>query len=245
MLEALYPGRIDLGLGRAPGSDGLTANALAPTGQRLALEYYPQQLLDLYSYLTDDFPPDHPNREIHASPRIDTVPELWLLGSSDASARYAGELGWAFSFAQFINPLGGPDLLRLYRDSFEPSPLLERPQTSIGVSVTCAETTEEAEYLSWSRWAWRFGRGQASGPGIPSPEEAMAYKLTPPEQEYLDVMKQRSIYGDPKQVRGRLLDLGEEFGVDELVVVTITYDHGARLRSYELLAEAFGLTPAG
>jgi luciferase family oxidoreductase group 1 len=245
MLEALYPGRIDLGVGRAPGSDGRTAAALAVGPGALGPEHYPEQLADLSGFLTNDLPIDHPFHGVRAMPDGAGVPELWLLGSTAVSATYAARFGWGFSFAQFISPEGGEGVIHAYRRRFCPSPLLAEPRASLGVSVTCAETEAEAERLSWSRWCWRVAANQGRRSGIPSPEEALAYPYTVLEREYIDYMRERSIYGDPAQVKAKLLALGELYGVDEFVVVTITYDFAARVRSYELLAEAFGLTPNG
>lgn len=244
MLEALHPGRIDLGVGRAPGSDTHTARALAHGPGQLGIEHYPDQLMDLYGYLTDDLPPDHEFRGIRAIPATDTIPELWLLGSSAASAQYAAELGWGFCYAHFINADGGERSMALYRKLFDPSPLVPEPVGSIGVSVTCAETDEEAERLSWSRWGWRIMASQGRRDGIPPPEEAMAFTFTDAERDYLQYVKGRSIFGSPATVKRRLLELGDEYGVDEFVVVTIVHDFAARKRSYELLAAEFGLTPA-
>ena len=241
MLEALYPGRIDLGIGRAPGSDGRTAGVLAYGRATLNVEHFDEQLMDLYGFLTDSFPPEHPFRGVRAMPQVATVPELWLLGSTWHSAGYAARLGWGFSFAHFISPDGGEEVIRAYRRAFRPSPLLTEPRASLGVSVNCAETMEEAERLSWSRWAWRVAANHGRRGGIPSPEEAMAMLYTDADREYIAYMRSRSVYGDPEQVKARLLALGEQYDVDEFVVVTITHDFAARLRSYELLAETFAL----
>jgi len=244
MLEALYPGRIDLGIGRAPGSDGRTAQALAHGPGALSVEYFFDQLIDLYGFLHNDLPPEHPFHGIRAMPDGPTAPELWLLGSTATSASYAAELGWAFSFAQFISPEGGEHVIRDYMHAFRPSPMLDAPKASIGVSVTCAETEAEAERLCWSRWGSRAMAASRGRRGVPPPEEAMAYPYNAAERQYLEYMRSRSIYGDPRQVRQRLLALGEQYEVDEFVVVTITYDFAARVHSYELLAEAFNLTPS-
>ncbi|MFN0096715.1 MAG: LLM class flavin-dependent oxidoreductase [Dehalococcoidia bacterium] len=241
MLEALHPGRIDLGVGRAPGSDTKTARALAHGPGQLPLDAYPDQLLDLYGYLSDDLPEGHLFRGIKAIPETPTMPELWVLGSSLASAQYAAELGWAFCFAHFINPEGGERAVQMYRDRFQPSPSLKEPRASIGISATVAETDEQAEYLSWSRWCWRIAANHGERRGIPSPEDAMAFPYTPPEREYIEYMKTRSIYGSPERVRGQLDRVGAAYGVDEYVLVTITHDFEARKHSYTLLARAYGL----
>jgi luciferase family oxidoreductase group 1 len=241
MLEALHPGRIDLGVGRAPGSDGRTARALAHGPGQLSLDDYPDQLLDLYGYLADDLPEGHPFHGVHASPAGPTMPELWVLGSSFASAEYAAELGFAFCFAHFINPEPAERALKLYRERFQPSPFLEAPRAGASLSVTVADTDDEAERLSWSRWAWRMMAQRGERGGIPSPEEAMAFPFTEPERDYLAYARSRSIFGTPHAVKERLDELSVVFGVDEFVLVTITYDFAARVRSYELLADAYGL----
>ncbi len=243
MLEALYPGRIDMGIGRAPGSDGRTAQALAYGPGSLGVEHFPEQLMDLYGFLANDFPAGHPFRGIRAMPEGAGMPEPWLLGSTFYGAGYAAQLGWGFSFAQFINPEGGENTIRDYRKQFKPSPMLTEPRASIGVSVTCAETEAEAERLSWSRWCWLIMAGQNQRRGIPSPEEAIAFPYTSNDRVYIDHMRSLSVYGNPEQVRAKLLRLGELYDVDEFIVVTITYDFAARLRSYELLAQAFDLQP--
>jgi luciferase family oxidoreductase group 1 len=243
MLETLHPGRIDLGIGRAPGSDTRTAQALADGRGLLDVEHYPAQLMDLYGFLSGSLPPGHPYHGIAAQPAGDTVPELWLLGSTRASAQYAAELGWAFCFAHFISTEGPESVIREYEAAFQPSPFLAEPRSAIGVAVTCAETDEEAEYLSWSRWGSRViarARG-GHGVGIPSPEEAMAYDYTEPELDYIAYLRQAWIHGSPGTVRGRLEELAQTYGTNEFVVVTITYDFTARKRSYELLAAEFGL----
>jgi luciferase family oxidoreductase group 1 len=242
MLETLHPGRIDLGVGRAPGSDTQTMRALEHGPGKLPIDAYPEQLMDLYGWVAKDMPPEHQFGKVRAMPEGETVPELWVLGSSTTSATYAAELGWSFCFAHFIQQERGELAMRYYREQFEPSPVFEAPRASIAVSATVAETDEEAEYLSWSRWGWRLMNQRGAGlAGIPSPEEAMAYSYTAPERDYLEFAKSRSIYGSPARVADRLAQLGEAYGVDEFVVVTVVHDFAKRVRSYELLAGAFGL----
>ena len=243
MLETLHPGRIDLGIGRAPGSDTRTARALAHGPGQLGIEHYPDQMLDLYGYLAGDMPAEHPFHGVEAIPAGEGMPELWTLGSSGASAQYAAELGWAFCFAHFINPDGGERAMQLYRDRFQASPFLAEPRGSIGLSVTVADTHEEAEHISWSRWGWRIMAQKGQRSGIPSPEEAMAFDYTPAEIDYLAYARSRSIFGNPHEVRERVEEIAAEYGVEEVVVVTITHDFKARLRSYELLAEVFEVAP--
>ena len=243
MLETLFPGRIDLGVGRAPGSDTRTARALADGHAMTDVERYPEQLMDLYGFMSGSLPHDHPYHGIKAQPEGESLPEMWLLGSTRASARFAAELGWAFCFAHFISQEGPETVLREYEAAFEPSPFLPQPRHAIGVSATCAGTDEQAEYLSWSRWGSRVvtrARGQQGG-GIITPEEAMAIDYTEPELDYLTYLRQTYIHGNPAHVRSRLEDLAGQYGTEELMLVTITYDFEARKNSYRLLAEEFGL----
>jgi luciferase family oxidoreductase group 1 len=243
MLETLYPGRIDLGVGRAPGSDQRTARALAAGPGALGIEYFPNQVMDLMNFLEDSVAADHPFHGVHAEPRGPGLPELWILGSSDQSAAYAAHFGLPFSFAHFITEQGGGPVTRAYRRQYRPSARYPEPQASIGVFVICAATDDEAWRLAASRDLWilrlRLGR-----PGrVPTPEEALSYPYTPQEQIIVEFNRQRTIAGAPRTVRSRLEALAEEYEADELVVVTITYDFAARKRSYELLAEAFGQQP--
>jgi luciferase family oxidoreductase group 1 len=241
MLEALHPGRIDLGIGRAPGSDGRTAAALAHGPGALGIEHFPEQIAELTGFVTNNMPENHPFRTVRAMPDGPDMPELWLLGSSTEGGAYAAHFGWGFSFAHFISPEGGEAVVRDYFARFQPSPLLREPRASIGVSVTCAETEEEAEILGWSRWCSRVLGLRNEQIGIVPPEEARNFLYTPGEREYIDYQRSKAIYGTPEQVRDKLEELGRRYGVDEFVVLTVVYDFGARLRSYELLAKAFGL----
>ena len=244
VLEALFPGRIDLGIGRAPGSDPLTARALQRGRDDGGLDGFPDQIADVIAFLRDELPRHHPFGGVQAMPSGPTTPEVWLLGSSGDSAAMAAHFGTAFSFAHFINAEGGGQITRAYAQAFRPSAWLPAPQASVAVFVVCAETEAEARRLALSRElfiVWLYtGR---PGP-YPSPEDAAAYAYTPREQMLLEHARRRTIAGTPDRVRDRLLALAAEYGVDELVIVTITHDAKARRRSYELLAEAFSLTSA-
>ena len=256
MLETLHPGRIDLGIGRAPGSDARTALALrrgaeAPRSARVPdpwaedeVARFPDQVGDLIGFLTDTLPPEHRFATVRAMPAGDGVPEMWLLGSTDASAACAAHFGTAFSFAHFINADGGAAVTRAYARAFRPSPALPAARASAAVFAVCADTESEAERLSRSRdlFIVRLYTGRP-GP-YPSAEEAERYPYSPRELAIVEHARQRTVAGTPERVRARLLALAADYGVDELVVVTITHDPKARLRSYELLAEAFAL-PGG
>ena len=243
MLEALYPGRIDCGIGRAPGSDMMTANALAHGPGALGIEHFPIQIRDLKAWLSGDMPDEHPFRKVVAMPTGDTLPELWLLGSSSQSAAYAAHFGCAFSFAHFINANGGDHVMEAYRRHFQPSPELGAPEGSIGIFVICAPSEEEALDLRWSRdlWLLRLYTGRTAP--VPSVEEARNYPYSDQERAIVMHNRNRTIAGNPEQVRQRILELGEAFGVTEFVIVTICDRFEARLRSYELLANAFSLKP--
>jgi luciferase family oxidoreductase group 1 len=241
MLETLYPGRIDLGIGRAPGSDYVTARALAHGPGALAIEEFPNQIRDLLAYLRDEMPDGHPFAGISAQPRGANLPEPWLLGSSNQSAMYAAYFGCAFSFAHFITDRHGPEIMAGYREQFRPSPWLDKPAGSIGVAVICAETEEEADRLAKSRDLSRLRMEQGILGPVPSVEEAEAYQYSLQEKHRVAANRQRQVIGSPAQCKAQLEELAARYAIDEVVIVTITYDFAARLKSYELLAREFGL----
>jgi luciferase family oxidoreductase group 1 len=241
MLETLYPGRIDIGIGRAPGSDYVTARALAHGPGALGIEEFPRQIQDLLAYLRDTLPDGHPFAGVSAQPRGTTMPEPWLLGSSDQSALYAAYFGCAFSFAQFITERMGPEIMASYRTQFRPSVWFDKPEGSIGVAVICADTDEAADRLARSRDLSRLRMEQGILGPVPTVEEAETYAYSHEEKLRVAFNRQRQVIGNPAQCKAKLLDLAGKYAVDELVVVTITYDFAARLKSYELLAREFGL----
>jgi luciferase family oxidoreductase group 1 len=219
----------------------LTARALAHGPGTLGIEEFPRQINDLLAYLRDAIPDGHPFAGISAQPRGVTMPEPWLLGSSDQSALYAAYFGCAFSFAHFITDRHGPEIMAVYRKEFRPSIWGSAPSGSIGVAVICAETKEVADRLAKSRDLSRLRLEQGMLGPVPSVEEAEAYPYSHEERLRIAFNRQRQVIGDPTQCKEQLLALGERYGVDEFVVVTITYDFAARVRSYELLAKEFGL----
>ncbi|TDN38198.1 LLM class flavin-dependent oxidoreductase [Hymenobacter sp. UV11] len=242
MLEALHPGRIDLGIGRAPGADRLTAYALNPSNQ-FKEEDFIEQLVDLQAYLRDDRTPETIHERVLAIPQIDTQPELWLLSSSGQSGDFAARLGMGFTFAQFINPNGGPAAVRAYRQQFRPSPELAAPAASVALFVLCADTEEKANALAKAMLMQllRFEQG-VRGP-YPTAAEAAAYQFGPLELTRLRYHQARVVSGTPAQVHAQLTELAAAYEVEELLLTSITADFADRLRSYELLAEAFELTP--
>jgi len=240
LLESLFPGRIDLGMGRAPGADRLTAHALNPHNT-FSEQDFVEQLLDLQAYLRDERVPDTIHEKVMAIPQAPTAPELWLLSSSGQSGLFAAHLGMAFSFAQFINGNGGPQAVRTYRERFRPSAALLAPEANAAIFVLCADTEEKAQELraAMDLQLLRFGRGQFRQ--FPTPEEVREYRFTPDDQAQLAHNRGRILSGTPAQLHEQLTDLAASYDVDELVLVTITADFQDRLRSYELLAEVFNL----
>ncbi len=237
MLEALHPGRIDLGIGRAPGTDPVTAAALRRNPESLAADEFPEQLRDLFLF----FDGTHP--QITAVPGRGYRPAVWMLGSSDFSAQVAGALGLPFSFAHHFASHNTVAALEIYRRSFRPSPELERPYAMIGVPVICAETAEQARWLSGPS-ALAFVRLRQGRPTqLPTPEEAAERVFTPMEKEIIRGWTAPLICGTPAHVRTELEALAHRTGADELMITTMVHGPADRLRSYELVAEAWDLTP--
>lgn len=243
MLQTLFPGRIDLGLGRAPAGTGAAAAALRYGRPPIPVERFPEQLADLAGWLGESLEPGHPFARVRATPRGTDVPELWMLASSGTTADVAARLGIGYSFAQFISGVDGSAAARAYREQFRPSPTLAGPAANLGIGVLCAETSAEAERLSLSLHLWRMRIMRGVDRGIPSPEQAeQEFREwgVPPEELIRE--ETRVVVGDPDQVRAALLDLADRYGVDEIMTVTVTHDPAARRRSYTLLAEAMRLT---
>jgi luciferase family oxidoreductase group 1 len=238
ILAALYPGRIDLGLGRAPGSDQLTALALQRDRRQPAPDDFPQQLVELLALLEHDMPADHPfARLAGVLPGLPERPSPWLLGSSPQSGIWAAELGLPYSFADFINPEGA-SIAADYRSRFTESGRVPEPTVSVGVVAVCAETDEEAERLAAShKMAFSLLR-QGRLIKVPPVDQAVRYWESrgprPPS-------RRRLILGSPATVRAGIEEVAAEYGAEEVVILTITFDHQDRRRSYELIAEEFGL----
>lgn len=242
VLEALHPDRIDLGIGRAPGTDPVTATALRRSRNGLEAEDFPQQFGELLAFSGDAFPEDHPFRSVVAMPSDVGLPPIWLLGSSGYSARAAGEMGLGYAFASHFSPADPAPAMHAYRESFEPSEDFERPSAILAVAVICGETSEHAHRLASSmELAWVRMRSGNPGP-LPSPEEAMGYPYTPAERRLADAYRSIQIVGDPQSVRVRIEELAEHTAADEVMVTTNVYDHAERLRCYKLLAEVFKIT---
>ncbi len=241
LLSTMYPDRIDLGVGRAPGADQYTAAALR-YGSPLGPEYFPNKVADLEALLRDVPPPTSGLERARAMPQVEIPPVLWMLGSSDDSAVLGGLLGLPYSCAHFINSEVQSDILRLYRRRFKPSAVATVPYASLGVFAICADTEAAAQQLALSRELWYLHIvTQPHGGRVPSVEEALNYSYSDQERAFMDANRRPVIAGAPEQVAAQLAAMAEQFGADELVVVTITHDFKARCRSYELLAQAWGL----
>jgi luciferase family oxidoreductase group 1 len=240
-LEALHPGRVDLGIGRAPGTDGLTALALRRSRAALTTDDFPKQFEELLAFFSGEFPGDHPFRRITAVPDGVATPDIWLLGSSDTSARIAAELGLGFAFAHHIKPARAVEVLRIYREQFRPSTYLSEPRSIVAVSVVCAETGEQADELARSADLTFLRFAQGKFVPLPSIAEASNHPYTADEREAIRANRARVFVGSPATVRQQLSHLAEQAGVDEIMVTTMTHEHEARRRSYSLLAEAFAL----
>ncbi len=242
LLETLFPGRIDLGIGRAPGSDQLTAHALAYGHPPRGPKEYPTQVHDLIGFLQGTLGEQHPLHKVAATPVAPSVPELWMLGSSDQSAQLAAYFGTPFSFAHFITDEQGPEIMSMYRDTFRPTGIAAEPEGSIGVFVICAETEEEARQLAASRDLWRLRLDKGEIGPVPTVQEALEYSYSEQEELRRQYHARRNIIGTPDQVKAGLLETLEKYGVQEAVIVTITHDFAARCRSYELIADTFNLS---
>jgi luciferase family oxidoreductase group 1 len=245
MLEVLYPGRIDLGLGRAPGGDGMATAALAYPRQPINPDLYPRQVFDLMGYLNNDLPDQHPFHGIRLVPEGGGVPQFWMLGSSGGSAEVAGQLGCGFVLALFIGTHArSPAIVEAYRGAFQPSKSLAAPRALIAVAAVCAPTREEAYRIASTRSMWihqALARGRIID--LPSPDEVdrLLSGMSAGERAQYQQVLDHSIVGTPDDCRQQIEAQAAEYGVDEVSIVTVTYRYADRERSYRLLAEAFGL----
>jgi luciferase family oxidoreductase group 1 len=250
MLEALHPGRIDLGIGRAPGTDQATAVSLRGSRQVLGADHFPEQLMELLRFGGWDAP-DAPlwqkarvsqaTANVAAIPQDMVLPPIWLLGSSDFSAHLAALLGMGYGFAAHFSDFPPEGPMRAYRKRFTASGALARPHAILTLSVICAPTDTEAERLASSLLVAfaRLWTGQKSL--LLPPEEALAYEFSPTERAAAQSIRGQQIIGSPATVKPRIAELAERTAADEVMVTTFTYGHTERMRSYELLAEAFDL----
>ena len=246
VLEAIASGRIDLGLGRAPGSDGMTAFALNPNANTAA-DHFPAQVRDVIAWSSGQpLVEGHPFRSVRAQPQGPSLPEVWILGSSDYGAQVAAHFGLPYCFAAFITDgQGAAEAMSLYRETYKPSFRHPEPHGAVCVWAVAGETEEAAERLFSSRAMWRLGRDQGLFVPLPSPEEAARHRFTERERAHVERLKERAIWGTAARVGARLRALAAELDVEEVAVLTTVHDPEARRRSYTLLAEEFALEPDG
>jgi luciferase family oxidoreductase group 1 len=240
MLEALFPGRVDLGMGRAPGTDRLTASMLNPSNQFSEQEFI-NQLYDLLNYFHDRGEPGTPQSKIRAIPQVQTVPDMWLLSSSGESGLFAAHFGMGLSFAHFINPVGGPQAVAAYRERFKPSEDQAEPAANVAIFVFCSEDEEKIKRHQ-AVMDYRFNQFEQGKGIVPiAYEDIKEVTYTINEQERIMHNRKRVITGTPEQMKIKLTQLAEEYDVDEIIAVTITEDFDDRLTSYSLLAKQFEL----
>ena len=240
VLDALAPGRIDLGVGRAPGSDGKTAQLLNP--DRYASENFPQQVMELQAWVKGHpLPVGHPGHGVFAYPQSATAPDVWMLGSSDYGAQLAAHLGLPYAFAWFITDgQGAEQALQMYRETFRPNAQLDKPHATLCLWALAADTDEEAWHLFKSRARWRMDRNMGRiGPMLPPDQADRDYSVA--EQMALDALKSNALVGSVSTVGAKLRALADKLQLDELVIITWTHDPKAQLHSYELLAQEFNL----
>jgi luciferase family oxidoreductase group 1 len=244
ILEALYPGRIDLGVGRAPGGSPIDSYALRRERvDRPLPDDFPEQLIELLAFLHDHFPEKHPFKRILVSPHTPEAPDVWLLGSSMWSADAAAQLGLPYAFAHFISPEPTRAAIEHYQSRFKPSRYLQAPQAIVALGAICADTDEEAQRLMSSARLMRRRRDRGEWLPVPSVEEAMRELGDDALKPMRDTSEwPRYFVGSPSTVRKQFESLSQGLSLDELMIVTIVHDHAARLRSYELLAKEFRLT---
>ncbi len=242
VLEAIAPGRIDMGLGRAPGLDARTAHALNPAADSAA-DHFPAQVRDLLHWVrAEKLVEGHPFRDVAAQPAGPTAPQAWILGSSDYGAQVAAYFGLPFCFAHFITDgQGAAEALAAYRSTFRPQATLEQPHATIAVWAMATDTEAEADQHFASRALWRLGRDRGIYAALPSPDEAAAHPYSESEKTRVHAMRARAFAGTAAQVHSRLTETAENLGVDEVTILTTMHDAMARRRSYSLLAEAAGL----
>jgi luciferase family oxidoreductase group 1 len=233
-LETLHPGRIDFGVGRAPGTDPVTSRAMHP----FDAEHFPQQLREVLGLSGSTLPAEHPFRTVRVIPSGVRFPPVWILGSSGASAGLAGSLGVGYAFARHFSPAPPEPAVHAYLESFTPSEAFPEPHVILGVSVVCADTAERAEYLAGSTdlvWV-RYQRGEFGL--LPSPDEAAAYHWSDYERTVARAGRSRHFIGTPDEVMAQIDELVRTTSASEVMVTTMIHDHQERVRSYELLAAA-------
>ncbi len=243
VLEALFPGRIDLGLGRAPGTDQVTSYALRRRQDPREGDEFLERFQELILFERGGFPEGHPFRNVHAVPNDVALPPIWLLGSSGYSAKLAATVGMGFAFAHHFAEHDAESAMLSYREHFKPSDTMPEPCAILAVAAIAADSDAEAERIAASAYLHYVRRSKGEFQPLVSPEEAAAYPYTPVDRDRIERHRERLIVGSAAGVRSRLLSLAESTRADELMITTMTYDHAARRHSYELLADAFAIAP--
>ncbi len=239
VLEALYPGRIDLGLGRAPGTDPATSYMLRRRQGISEEDDFLDRFNELMLLETRGFPAGHPFHNVQAMPSDVPLPPIYLLGSSDYSAQLAGQIGAAFAFARHFATFPAEEAMRLYRDNFRASPSHDKPYAILGTHVVCADTDEEAERLATTVDLNIVRRAKGEYQPLASPEDAARYDYAPIDRQRIAQNRSKLSVGAPATVKAKLEPLIAATQADEVMITTMIFDHGARKRSYELLAKAF------
>ena len=236
-LQILYKNRIDLGLGRAIGGHQKVASRLSFDRELIPLEAYEAMICELLGYFREKKSDFDLANGIVVQPVIETFPAMWILGSSDASAIIAGKYGLPFCFAEFLNPLSGEEILKIYRDNFQASVFITEPQAAVALSALCADSQSLAETIASSRYCWQFRRGK-----IPSIDAAETFQYSDAEIDYVNYLKTVDVLGSANDVGRKLRARAEKYAVDEFFLLTTTYNLADRIRSYELIAEEFQLS---
>lgn len=237
LLATLYPDRIDLGIGRAPGGSAEVTMALSDNFLE-QVRQFPEKIDDLLGFLNLDFPKDHTYGKIKPTPVPNVSPEPWMLGTSGKSAVLAAEKGMAYTFGHFMSDANGPEIVADYRRRLEQNYPASTPKVIVTVTVVCAETTERAEKLAISSLAWNIWNAAGEGQGgVPDVEEVESYSFSNEQQEMMHQSRKKMVVGNPQEVKQQLEHLQEKYQADEFMVVTIVHEHGERIRSYELIAE--------
>ncbi|EIJ81377.1 bacterial luciferase family protein [Bacillus methanolicus PB1] len=236
MLATLFPGRIDLGIGRAPGGSAEATMALSDNFLE-QVRNMPDSFNNLLQFLQNDFPSDHMFSKISASPKPEISPEPWILGTSEKSAVLAAETGTAYAFGHFMSEKEGPSIMKNYMNNFKANDRLQRPKSIVAVSAICSETTERAEEIALSNLLWEIQLEKGEGrQGVPSIEEAKRYSLNSDEKKKIKNMRKKMVIGNPREVKQQLIELQTLYEADEIMIITITHSYEERIQSYKLIA---------
>lgn len=235
-LEAFYPGRVELGVGRSPGGSQATRLALTDHVKK-SLSSFPRQVQELQGFLHNTLDTEHPFRSVKAIPRTESVPPIWILGLSERGAKNAANLGVGFVYGHFINPESGVESLKTYHQRFKPSVTFENPETMVCVFVVCAETDAEAERLALSQDRWLINVGKGGDTKIPSVKEVLKKGFTDEEKRMVNRNRRRTIIGSPATVEKEMEKLTELYQTNRLMIITNIFDLQAKLKSYQLIAE--------